>query len=377
MHLMMLTEAQGKALLREACIAIPTGIEVSNSQALKGLELTFPVAIKAQVESGGRGKAGGVRRCHNAAELENAFFTIMGIEFGGAVPHSVLIEPWLNIKRELYLAITVDSQSGGFAAIYSPEGGVDVEGGAPPLKYAFGLPDQFRAYRFREILAGVEKDPKVRERVIATARRLLQCVRTHECITAEINPLVVLGDGSLIAGDAKIVLDDAAGFRNALTKDVLLKAREKEPPDVKKCADGNLMLIWLDGNIGLISGGAGMTMGAMDAIDAAGGRPACFLDVSGNPTPAGFGLAFDLLDGSPQVGGILVSMFGGGLHTDRVARTLIDILRARKSSKPVVIRLNGTRSEIASEVLTAAGYYNHATIEDAVSVIVRDVRNAT
>lgn len=297
----------------------------------------------------------------------------MQMEFAGAKPKSLLVESWLEIERELYLAITVDSRAGGLTLMYSPRGGMEVEEGPPPVTYAFGLPRNFRGHKLRRVLEGVEPDGKVRERVVALARRLLQVAVTHECLTVEINPLVVQRDGSLIAADAKVVLDEAAAYRRQLTAEALAAERDAADTDIRKCAEGNLMLVWLDGQVGLISGGAGMTMAAMDAIDAAGSTPACFLDVSGNPTPAGFGLAFDLLDGAPQVEGILISMFGGGLHTDRVARTLVDILRRRTSAKPVTIRLNGTRSEIATEVLREAGFENHPTLEIAVADIVGKV----
>jgi succinyl-CoA synthetase beta subunit len=371
---MMLTEIQGKGLLREARIPTPLGHVARDMPELRALEPVFPVAIKAQVSCGGRGKAGGVRRCSSQLELENAFSEIMRLDFAGTNPDCVLVEPWLEIARELYVAVTIDSKCGGYAALYSPQGGVDVEFGAPPACYPIGMPREFRAHHYRRVLMDVEADPKVRERVISLTRRLLQVAQVHECMTVEINPLIVQKDGSLIAGDAKIVLDEAAAFRNALTETQIVNSRAGDAPDVRACAENGIVLVWLEGNIGLVSGGAGMTMGAMDAIDDAGASAACFLDISGNPTPAGFGLALDLLDSSAQVDGILISMFGGGLHTDRVARTLVDVLNVRKSKKPVAIRLNGTRSEIAGKVLKAAGHRNHLTLEDAVTSIVRHAK---
>jgi succinyl-CoA synthetase beta subunit len=329
------------------------------------------VAVKAQVAAGGRGKACGIRKANSASELEDAFGAIMRMRFAGEAPSSVLVESWLEIERELYLAVAIDSRVGGFNVLYSPRGGVDIEDGPPPLSYPVGLARNFRAHAFRALLESVESDGKVRERVIAMARRLLEIAQSNESTTVEINPLVVSKGGELIAADAKIVLDEAAAFRKAATAMAIAVARDKAEREIRRCEEANLMLVWLDGEIGLISGGAGMTMAAMDAIDGAGARPACFLDVSGNPTPAGFGLAFDLLDRAPNVKGILVSMFGGGLHTDRVARTLVELLESRSSSKPVTLRLNGTRSAIATTILRDAGHHNHATLEVAVADIVK------
>ena len=373
---MLLTEAQGKALLRAAAIPTPKSHEFGDLTEIRPDFLVFPVAVKAQVSVGGRGKTGGIRKADSFADLKNAFSTIMKTAFGGETPSSVLVESWLAIERELYLAVTIDAQAGGYSILYSPRGGIDIEEGPPPLAYRIGLPRHFRAHAFRKLLEPVENDAKLRERVIATARRLLEVATTNECLTVEINPLVVLKSGALIAGDAKIVLDEAAAFRKAATAAAIAAAREKAAPDIRLCNEANLMLVWLDGEIGLISGGAGMTMAAMDAIDGAGARPACFLDVSGNPTPSGFATAFDLLDRAPKVKGILVSMFGGGLHTDRVARTLVEILKTRRSSKPVTLRLQGTRSDLATEIIREAGHHNHATLEAAVTNIVEKVSRA-
>jgi succinyl-CoA synthetase beta subunit len=373
---MLLTEAHGKALLRAAAIPTPSSHELRSLEEVRTCAVEFPVAVKAQISAGGRGKAGGIRKATSAFELEDAFRGIMEMTFAGERPSSVLAESWLEIARELYLAVTIDGQAGGFSVLYSPRGGVNIEDGPPPLTYRIGLPRNFRAHEFRKLLEGVERDVKLRERIIATARRLLDVATGQECLTVEINPLVVLKDGSLVAGDAKIVLDEAAAFRKSATAAAIAASREKADPEIRRCADANLMLVWLDGEIGLISGGAGMTMAAMDAIDGAGSEPACFLDVSGNPTPAGFGLAFDLLDRAPKVKGILISMFGGGLHTDRVAKTLIDILKTRTSAKPVVLRLNGTSSDRATVILHEAGYQNHATLEAAVTDIVKCVERA-
>ncbi len=367
---MLLTEARGKALLREARIPVPQSFEASSREELAVRPIAYPVAAKAQVSAGGRGKSGGVLKCEDLAQLDNAFCMIMSTEFGGERPKSILVESWLDIDRELYLAVIVDGRVGGMTVLYSPRGGVDIEQGPAPTAYAFGLPRNFQGHRFRRILEAVEPDAKIREKVVGLARRLLQVAVDNECLTVEVNPLVVRKDGSLVAADAKVVLDEAAAFRRSRTAEAIATEREAADEDIRRCSDGNLMLVWLEGRVGLVSGGAGMTMAAMDAIDAAGSSPACFLDVSGNPTPAGFDLAFDLLDRAPGVQGILVSMFGGGLHTDRVARTLVDVLARRTSGKPVALRLAGTSSDKATEILRDAGYANHTSLERAVADIV-------
>lgn len=370
---MMLSEAHSKAILVDAAVAVPAGAEVGTRVALRSLDIAYPVALKAQVASGGRGKAGGIRRCESPSEAEESFDAIMRMSFAGERPRSVLVEPWLAISRELYLSVTVDGSAGGYLVIYAPAGGMEIESGPPPLRYPVGLPESFRSHRFRRRLTAVEPDPAVRERVVALARRLLGIARARDCLTIEINPLVVLESGALVAADAKVVLDDAAAFRSALIANAQAEARRAAPDDARLAEEAGLMYVALDGDIGIISGGAGMTMAAMDTIEAAGGGAACFLDVSGAPNAGGFNAAFAILDGNPRVRGILVSMFGGGLQTDRVARTLNTVLDARASRKPVIIRLNGTRSDVAGDVLRAAGRENHATLEEAVQRIVAAV----
>ncbi len=374
----MLLEFQGKGLLQEAGVAVPAGFVTRSPDAVRRRKLSYPLAVKAQVLAGGRGKAGGVAKATSAAEAAKAVKRLLATDFSGESPSTILIEPWLPIKRELYLSVTIDASSEGYALLYSPHGGVDVERHEPPLRYSIGRLNNLRAYRLRELLAEREKDPVIRERVISIARRLILLTSRRECTTVEINPLAVLEDGSVIATDAKIVLDEHASFRVAEIARFKERARRRERPTIAKALAADLMLVWLDGKVGLISGGAGMTMAAMDLIADAGGKPACFLDCSNNPTPEGYRLAFELLDKESQVRVILVSIFGGLTQMDRVVRVMCDILRHRKPKKPVVFRLNGTNADKANDLLADAGLHNHGTlegaVEEAVSLARRKVR---
>ena len=370
---MLMTEHDGKALLAAHGVSVPHGHLVRSADVARRWLGGFPIAVKAQVLSGGRGKAGGVLRAANADEAVTAVGQLLAREFGGERPDTVLLEPWLEHSRELYLGLTVDGSTGGYAILYAQSGGVDVEN-QTPLKYAFGSARDFQAHEFREVIAHAETDGNVLERVIALARRLVFIATAVDAVIIEINPLAVMADGKLLALDAKVVRDETAAFRHAEVALALEHARRKERPTVAKAIKGNLMMVWLDGNVGLISGGAGMTMAAMDLIDAAGERPACFLDCSSNPTPAGYALAFRLLDAEPSVQAILVSIFGGGTYMDRVARVVRDIMKKRRSRKPVVFRMNGTGAERANEVMREAGLFNHPTIESAVEAVIEKVR---
>ena len=370
---MLLTEHEGKALLAAHGVPVPPGMLVRNPAQTGRWRGGFPVAVKAQVSSGGRGKAGGIVRASSVEEAHAAATGLFAREFGGERPAKLLLEPWLEHAHELYLSLTVDGMTGGNAILYAPQGGVDVERQAP-LKYAFGSVGHFKAHELRHLLIPVESNAAVRERVVALARRLSFLAGALDAVTIEINPLAVMPDGKLLALDAKVVRDEAAAFRQGDVAHALVRARRKERPSVAQAIKGNLMMVWLDGNVGLISGGAGMTMAAMDLIADAGEQPACFLDCSSNPTPAGYQLAFDVLDAEPKVKAILVSIFGGGTQIDRVAKVMNEIMMKRKSRKPVVFRMNGTGREKADAVMREAGLHNHPTLESAVDAVVAAVR---
>lgn len=370
---MLMTEHTGKCLLKAHGVPVPAGVLIRKSGHVQRWSGAYPVALKAQVLSGGRGKAGGIVRASDPGQAEAAAQQLFEREFGGESPASLLMERWVEHSRELYLAVTVDGQSGGYVILYAPSGGVDVEHQAP-YKYTFGSPRDFRAHELRSMLAEVEPDGALRERIVALARRLLFVATAIDAVTVEINPLAVLPDGKLLALDAKIVRDESAAFRQADLADEIERARKREPRMVAKALAGNLMMVGLDGEVGLMSGGAGMTMATMDMIADAGLKPACFLDCSSNPTPAGYQLAFDVLDAEPKVKAILVSIFGGGTQIDRVAKVMNEIMMKRKSRKPVVFRMNGTGREKADAVMRDAGLHNHPTLESAVDAVVAAAR---
>jgi succinyl-CoA synthetase beta subunit len=370
---MFMTEHAGKCLLEAHGVPVPAGTLIRNANQVQRWSGGYPLALKAQVASGGRGKAGGVVRANDAQHAQSAAEELFAKEFAGERPSSLLVEPWVEHTRELYLAVTADGHSGGYVVLYSPAGGVDVEAQAPH-RYEFGTPLDFRAHALRAVLAPLEQDGALRERIVALARRLVFMASALDAITVEVNPLAVLPEGKLLALDAKIVRDDAAAFRQRDVAEAIERARKREPRAVRKALAGNLMMVGLDGDIGLISGGAGMTMAGMDMIADAGLQPACFLDCSSNPTPAGYKLAFDVLDSEPKVKAILFSIFGGGTQIDRVARVLSEIMSKRKSRKPVVFRMNGTGRDKADALMREAGLHNHDSLEAAVDAIATAVR---
>ena len=369
---MMMLEYEAKALLDSVRVPAPAGIVVrrdARSRTRAASKVTqYPVAVKAQVRSGGRGKQGGVVKAEDRQALEAALERIFETAFDGERPEALLIEPWLATDRELYLSVTVDGRADGYVVMYAPRGGIDIEDGPPPARYAVGAAHRFRAHELRGVLEAHEADYALREKVIATAQRLVHAAALHDCTTIEINPLVRLADGELIAADAKIARDDWAAFRNREIGDALEADKQRADKHLRDCLDMQHMYVRLEGDIALISGGAGMTMAAMDMIAEHGGRPACFLDCSPGPTSTrGYRPAFAMLDADPQVKVILVSVSGGGTQMQRVANAMKEIMTERKSRKPVVFRLDGTNVDQVPGIFSEFGARNHACLEDAVA----------
>jgi succinyl-CoA synthetase beta subunit len=369
---MMMLEHEGKQLLASIGVPVPQGALVkSGSRALSRAAAaisTYPVAAKVQVRSGGRGRQGGVRQVRAEEELGPVLKALFRTRFGGEKPAAVLVEPWLSIERECYLSVVVDGRAEGYVVLYSPSGGVDIEDSEPPVRYAVGAPWAFRAHAMREVLEEVEPDYQWREKVIALAQRLVRAAAMHDCTTIEVNPLAKLADGSLIAADAKVVRDEWAHFRNGEIRERREREKQQADPLLRDCLEMQHMYVRLDGDIALISGGAGMTMAAMDMIADQGGRPACFMDCSPGPTSTrGYRPAFAMLDADPQVKVILVSVFGGGTQMQRVANSMKEIMAERTSRKPVVFRLDGTNVDQVPGIFAQFGAHNHARLEDAVA----------
>jgi succinyl-CoA synthetase beta subunit len=199
----------------------------------------------------------------------------------------------------------------------------------------------------------------------------------HDCSTIEINPLAKLTDGSLVAADAKVARDEWAHFRNAQIHGMREADKQRADALLRASLEMGHMYVRLDGDIGLISGGAGMTMAAMDMIAEQGGHPACFLDASPGPTSTrGYRPALAMLDADPQVKVILVSVFGGGTQMQRVANSMKELMAERKSTKPIVFRLDGTNVDQVPGILAQFGAHNHARLEEAVAEAVALARKA-
>lgn len=366
-----LTEHLSKLLLAREGIVFPASrlAESSGEAADAQAELDVPVMVKAQVPAGGRGKAGAIRPAQTPAEAAAAFEAVTAVRFGELQPESALVEVRSRPQAEIYLAVTVDATSAGPALLFNAAGGVEVESAAGleliPLREDGTLP----AARLRRAAYAGGLRPAVSERLVALANALARAHARYDAYLVELNPVAIAEGDVLVPLDAKVVFDDHAGFRQPELLSLLAGMRPRHAEDLIR-EKTRLEYVRLDGSLGLISGGAGMTMAVMDLITDAGGRPACFLDCSNNPTPEGYGAALDLLLGDDRVRGVLISIFGGLTQMDRVAKTLVGLFEERRPSKPVTLRLMGTNIEAAEEILAAAGLVNHRRLEEAVHAAV-------
>ncbi|HEX7126997.1 MAG TPA: ATP-grasp domain-containing protein [Thermodesulfobacteriota bacterium] len=377
---MQLREAVAKRYLKAGGVSVPEGhLCRSGTEAREAARtIGLPVAVKAQLKQWGRGKAGLVRRCETLASVEEAFASVQRSatrdEGRATEPVACLVERWIPGMREVYLAEMVDPEIGGSTLLFSRSGGVDIEAASALARLLVPVSTGVTPFHVRRVLA----DYGLPGTVAPDLGRLLASVNDlftqWDMRLLEINPLGWSVDAGFVALDAKIVVDDNALARHPELGDRYREEAIDDPSDELRIEHG-IEYVALDGEVGLISGGAGMTMAVMDLIGKQGGRPRCFLDCSQNATSAGYGHALDTLFGDPRTRSVLVNIVGGGTQVDQVASIFVDLLAARRRAgelpKPFFIRLEGTNSDLAKEILRANGLPWFDSLEEAVASAVR------
>jgi succinyl-CoA synthetase beta subunit len=330
----------------------------------------MPVAVKAQLPVSSRGKAGAVIRAESPADAANAFDLVTSIQIDGLQAVEACVEPWQALHQEVYLAVTFDPRLQAPVLLFNSAGGVDVES-QPNLLREFVLPDpsELSIAHLRDHVEKFGLSRSMTDALTEIAHELVRAFFSLEARTIELNPLGWLQAGGWMAIDARVVLDDNALFRQPELKSMVESMQPRRAEDAIRDAT-RLEYVPLDGTIGVISGGAGMTMAVMDLIGERGASAACFLDCSADVTPRGYRAALDIVMAIPGVTSILVSVFGGLTRVDRVASTFVDILAEKASDTAFTFRLMGTNLDEADHILTAAGLHNHRTLEAAVDAAV-------
>jgi succinyl-CoA synthetase beta subunit len=352
-----LYEYQGKELFRRFGIPISEGrLATSPAEARQAAsDLGGPVVVKAQVLTGGRGKAGGIKLADSPQEAEARAREILGLDIRGHVVHKLWIERASEIAKEYYLSVTFDRGAKRPLFMFTTQGGVDIEQVAEEspdalVRLHVDPLEGFQPYQARRLVygAGVE-DPGEQKQIAAIVGKLYDAFVGSDALLCEINPLIVTPSGEVKALDSKFTVDDNALFRHpdiAEMRDVSAAdpleafAREKGVTYVK-----------LDGEVGVLGNGAGLTMSTVDVVTFVGGRPANFCDLGGGGDAQGVVDALEVITRDPQVTAIFFNIFGGITRCDEVARGILQALGQLSLSQPIVVRLDGTNAEEGRRIL--------------------------
>lgn len=377
---MKIHEYQAKQILAKYGVTIPRGkVALTVDEAVGAAkELGTEICVvKAQIHAGGRGKGGGVKISKGLEAVRTNTEQIIGMQLvthqtgpKGQQVKRVLVEEGMDIKKELYVSLLVDRGSQQVVMLASTEGGMDIEQVAANtpekiLKVGIDPTIGMRPYQATELAYGLEIDkinPKLIRPAAALFQGLYEAFVNEDCSLVEINPLVLTGDGRVIALDSKITIDDNALFRHKDTLD--LRDLDEEDPAETEASENDLNYIRLDGSIGCMVNGAGLAMGTMDIIKACGGEPANFLDVGGGSTQERVELAFRLISSDPHVKCILINIFGGIVRCDMVAAGVVAAIKNVDLKVPVVVRLEGTNAAEAHQIVNDSGLGSRLQMAD-------------
>jgi succinyl-CoA synthetase beta subunit len=376
---MKIHEYQARDVFAQYDIPIAEGGTAQTAQEAVALsnKLGFPLVIKAQVLVGGRGKAGGVKVVKNEAELTSEFNRIKALTIKGYSVERILVAKAIDIKKEYYVAVTIDNIKGDVVIIISAEGGVDIEETAKTnpekiLKFYMQGEKVLDERRWAVVAAQIFPDTRLQKSATSIISKLVKLFFEKDCSLAEINPFVINGEGNLMAADAKVIIDDNALYRQeAVNK---LRDLKYDDADELEAKEKGLSFVKLEGNVGCIVNGAGLAMGTMDAVNLLGGKPANFLDVGGSSNPEKVLNALKIILRNPDIKVILINIFGGITRCDDIATGILTALKQIKMSVPLVIRLTGTNEAQAKEMLTQAGLTTFSSMRQAVTEAVKHTK---
>lgn len=372
---MKLMEYQSRQLLADYGVPVPEAEVADSPEEAAAIQarLGGKVVVKAQVLSGGRGKAGGVKLADTRDEAIAAARAILSLTIGGYRVRRLLVTPAALIVKEFYLSVLVNRNTKGLEAVFSDQGGMDIEEVAhshPERIQRFSL-DPFVGPSEASFLSGIASsglEHQVARGVFEVARSLYRLCIEQDCSLVEINPLAIVEGGKLVALDAKVVVDDnGLPTRPGLEA---LRNPEEYGPDEIEAREAGLSYVGLDGDIGCMVNGAGLSMATMDLIKHYGAAPANFLDIGGSSNPDKVVKAFSILLGKSGVKAILINIFGGITRCDDVANGIIKAKSMIKIDLPIVIRLIGTNDAKAKEILQNAGLEAYNDLGEAIKRVV-------
>ena len=376
---MNLHEYQAKELFREAGMAVNPG-EVATSPEQAGAfaeRFGGAAVVKAQVHSGGRGKAGGVKLAHSPEEAAAHASAILGMEINGLTVGEVLVCPIEDIAAEAYVGVLVDREGQCPVFMVSAEGGVDIEEVAasnPEAIHRMRIDPRYGLlpHQAYGLAARLYDDPGLVRQAARIIAQLYDVFVGNGASMAEINPLISTARGRVMAIDAKMSIDDNELFRRPAV--AALRDAGSEASADTRAREAGLSFVKLDGNVGCCVNGAGLAMATMDLVKYYGGEPANFLDIGGSSNPDKVVAALEIITSDPEVKVILFNIFGGITRCDDVARGIVEAVNRIGFEVPLVIRLTGTNEELAREILAEADLTAVTTMDEVVEQAVRLAR---
>jgi succinyl-CoA synthetase beta subunit len=372
---MKLHEYQAKSLLRDYGISVPEGKVADTPAEAETIarEVGCPVMVKAQVLVGGRGKAGGVKMAADPKEAAARARDILGMKIKGIEVQRVLVARAVDIAAEYYVSLTVDRAAKAVQCIASASGGMEIEEIAvkePHKIIRFALDPEQGLVRGRhfDALAHAFTAPAVAEQAWRIVEGMSRLFLEKDCSLVEINPCALTRAGSLVAADAKVIFDDNALYRHPELES--LRSPEEYGEDEMDAKSSGLSYVGLDGTIGCIVNGAGLSMATMDLIKYFGANPANFLDVGGSSNPEKVLNALRIISKNPRVTAILINIFGGITRCDDIARGILMAREKLSIPVPLTIRLIGTNEKEGRQLLEAAGIDAYTDLTEAVQAVV-------
>jgi succinyl-CoA synthetase beta subunit len=351
-----LFEYQGKQLFARYGIPVsPGGVADTVEQAVAAADAAgYPVVVKAQVQVGGRGKAGGIKLAANADEVREHAGTILGLDIKGHVVGRLWVEHASDIAAEYYASFTLDRAAKLHLGMLSASGGIEIETVAEENPDAIARihidpVDGLDEATARDWVAAAKLDPAATEGAVDILLKLYRAYEDGDADLVEINPLILTPEGNVHALDAKVTLDDNAKFRHPEWGE--LEGLEKLDPREREASEKGLQYVGLDGDVGVIANGAGLAMATCDIVHEVGGRPANFLDIGGGASAQVMANALGVINNDPNVKSIFINIFGGITKGEEVANGIVQALGEVDIASPIVIRLDGTNAEMGREIL--------------------------
>ena len=353
---MDLFEYQGKQLFARYGIPVsPGGVADTVDEAVAAADAAgYPVVVKAQVQVGGRGKAGGIKLANDADEVRTHAGAILGLDIKGHVVGRLWIEHASDIEAEYYASFTLDRAAKLHLGMLSASGGIEIETVAEEdpdaiARIHINPVDGLDEATAREWVAAAKLAPAATEGAVEILLKLYRAYTDGDADLVEINPLILTPQGQVHALDAKVTLDDNARFRHPEWDE--LEGLEKLDPREREASEKGLQYVGLDGEVGVIANGAGLAMATCDIVHEVGGRPANFLDIGGGASAQVMANALGVINNDPSVKAIFINIFGGITKGEEVANGIVQALGEVEISSPIVIRLDGTNAEMGREIL--------------------------